>query len=232
MPRALPLHLRNRLAQLILDAFDDHQARRRISALAAFCGAAGRELTDEERAGLETLGWFEAPVDRQPRLRGAHRPYQALLCRRAAAAATLFDRCPAPPAPGTLSGTLARAALLADAELYFEVHELLEPAWIQADGTRRVGLQGLIQVAVAFHHLQQLNQRGAESLLAEGLSRLDAAGQALGVDTVTWRAALGEALAALSAGGPIPPLVPWPRPDRLSDLEEAPGRPDRSQQSP
>ena len=52
---------------------------------------------------------------------------------------------------------LGQAALLFDGRLYFEVHELLEPYWLRAAGRERETLQGLIQVAVGFHHLSNGN---------------------------------------------------------------------------
>ena len=42
---------------------------------------------------------------------------------------------------------LQQAAILWDLELYFEMHELLEPEWKEAEGDRRRALQGLIRAA-------------------------------------------------------------------------------------
>ena len=64
------------------------------------------------------------------------------------------------------------AAALWNERLFFEVHEVLEAAWKTAAGAERQGLQGVIQIAVAYHHLAHGNPRGARSLLAEGRSRL------------------------------------------------------------
>src|SRR5206468_134864 len=54
----------------------------------------------------------------------------------------------------------------------FEVHEVLEAVWKTAAGATRQALQGVIQIAVAYHHLMHGNRRGARSLLVEGRSRL------------------------------------------------------------
>jgi len=51
---------------------------------------------------------------------------------------------------------------------------VLEAAWKTASGDLRQALQGLIQIAVAFHHHAHGNLRGARSLLAEGRGRLAA----------------------------------------------------------
>jgi len=75
---------------------------------------------------------------------------------------------------------------LVDAHLYFEVHELLEPPWRDAEGGEREALQGLIQVAVGYQHLANGNLAGARALLDEGCRRLF--GQALdGLDLETFR---------------------------------------------
>ena len=67
---------------------------------------------------------------------------------------------------------LVSAALLFHAHLYFEVHELLEPYWLRAEGGDREALQGLIQVAVGFAHLANGNVGGARALLHDGCARV------------------------------------------------------------
>ncbi|MGH7399760.1 MAG: DUF309 domain-containing protein, partial [Candidatus Rokuibacteriota bacterium] len=69
------------------------------------------------------------------------------------------------------------------AGLYFEVHEVLEPYWIRAEGADREALQGLIQVAVGFQHLANGNLEGARALLRDGATRL--AGHRLGGRTLS-----------------------------------------------
>src|SRR5207249_698488 len=65
----------------------------------------------------------------------------------------------------------ARAAVLFDAGLAFEVHELLEPYWVRAHGDEREALQGLIQIAVGYQHLANGNLAGARALLDDGTTR-------------------------------------------------------------
>jgi hypothetical protein len=117
-----------------------------------------------------------------------------------------------PSDDATLTGLLGRAALLADAGLYFEVHELLEPRWLRAEGGERVALQGLIQVAVALHHAESGNGRGAISLLEDGLAKLEASAPALTLDTAAWTATLARLLAAWREGATPPPTPRWPAP--------------------
>jgi hypothetical protein len=208
----LPLGLRNRLAELILSAFDDPDARQTLGSLDAFCRSPDGAVGPAATARLAALGWFDAAGDGRVRLRGAHGPHRAALCRRVTAAATALASGPTGRGADPTAVSLARAAGLADAGLCFEVHELLEPLWMAADGGRRVALQGLIQVAVALHHAQHDNRDGAISLLAEALPKLGATRGLLPLDTAAWEMVLAALLVALRAGAPIPPLPPWPRP--------------------
>jgi len=208
---ALSLPLRNRLAELILDAFDDAEARRSLEALARFCAGRGEGLRGDDAARLRALGWFRAEDHGQIRLRGAHAAEAPDLCRRVRAASAAFGG--GPPGDGlTLAGLLERAARLADHGLYFELHELLEPVWLRAEGKERTALQGLIQVAVAYHHAQNDNPTGAESLLGEGLAKLRVAAPALPFSIETWVAALDGELTGLRAGGRLESPCRWPRP--------------------
>jgi hypothetical protein len=67
---------------------------------------------------------------------------------------------------------LQKGVLLFNHRLFFEVHEILEEQWKQEEGDVRLFLQGLIQIAVAFHHLGNRNFRGAIGLLHDGLVKL------------------------------------------------------------
>ena len=57
-------------------------------------------------------------------------------------------------------------------ERFFEAHEAWEEVWLASAGTEKRFLQGIIQIAAAFHHYQRGNRRGACSLLEAGLRRL------------------------------------------------------------
>lgn len=57
---------------------------------------------------------------------------------------------------------------------YFECHEVLEELWKQQTGEDRQFTQGLIQIAVAIHHLKRNNEKGALKLFDRGLARLKA----------------------------------------------------------
>ena len=67
---------------------------------------------------------------------------------------------------------LRKGALLFNHHLFFEVHEVLEAQWLQETGQEKLFLQGLIQIAVAFYHLENANLRGAQMLLQDGMAKL------------------------------------------------------------
>ncbi len=64
------------------------------------------------------------------------------------------------------------ARKLFDAGLYFEVHELLEEIWMGEFGKDRDFLQALIQIGVAYYHLDNYNRRGYFLLLENALQLL------------------------------------------------------------
>jgi predicted metal-dependent hydrolase len=116
--------------------------------------------------------------------------------------------------PGaTLDQAFAHGARLFDAGAFFEAHEAWEDHWRVATdaGTRRF-LQGLIQVAAAFHKLVVVKSPASASrLLARGLAKLDVCPNAIAA------CGLGAFLEALHAcaqalatgsfdGSPIPKI--------------------------
>ncbi len=169
-PVTLPLPLRNRLAELILESLSDPEARRGLEAVAAVCAdprvcarladlpeRAPRDFFEERNGGL--------------RLKSGWRQHAAEFGERSGRAWQVIDGRPMDPPEPPLGRALDAAALLFDAGLYYEVHELLEPYWIRAAGADREALQGLIQIAVGFQHLANGNVAGARALLADGSTR-------------------------------------------------------------
>jgi hypothetical protein len=209
---ALPLGVRNRLAELILEALDGGEARATIEALATFCRDPGGRLRPDESVRLAGLPWFERSREGGVRLRGAEQGCLPALTRRVERAVALLRASADDAEPGGLVGLLWRAARLARHDLYFEVHELLEPAWLRSEGPERVALQGLIQVAVAFHHAENGNRAGTLALLADGVEKLGTAGESLPVECGLWVTGLRDALRTMRAGEPLPPVPPWPGP--------------------
>lgn len=58
--------------------------------------------------------------------------------------------------------------------LFFECHDTLEDLWSGVRGPARDFFQGLIQVAVAFHHVGNANAAGAVSMIDRALGRFRA----------------------------------------------------------
>ena len=56
---------------------------------------------------------------------------------------------------------------------FFRCHEVLEEAWTPEHGPRRLFLQSLIHLAVAFYHYQRGNPAGAVAQLRKGLRKLE-----------------------------------------------------------
>jgi uncharacterized protein len=71
------------------------------------------------------------------------------------------------------TGALARGLECYRAGEFFEAHEHWEGVWLACAEPDKTFLQALIQVAVAFHHMQRSNQEGTASLLRRALHRLD-----------------------------------------------------------
>ena len=72
----------------------------------------------------------------------------------------------------TVDEVIQKGAVLFNHWLFFEVHEVLEPKWMNEQGDVKSFLQGLIQIAVAFYHLGRGNLDGTRSLLHEGLIKI------------------------------------------------------------
>jgi hypothetical protein len=159
--------VRDRLAKLILDALHDADARDRLGRLAAGSGRGRAPRTELTEGAPDTPGsvaclFADLQWERHADQVGerARRAWEALGKRQ------LYPR----DAP--LSLVLDAAAILFDAGLYFEVHELLEPHWARAGPVAREALQGLIQVAVGLQHLANGNRAGARALLRAGRAKL------------------------------------------------------------
>jgi predicted metal-dependent hydrolase len=67
---------------------------------------------------------------------------------------------------------LERGLELIRAGAYFEAHEELEDEWRDAPAAERDFLQGLVHVAVAWHHAGRGNKPGCERQLEKAARRL------------------------------------------------------------
>ena len=59
-----------------------------------------------------------------------------------------------------------------NAREFFAAHETWEEIWLTAPEPDKTFLQGIIQVAAAFHHYCRGNMAGTQSLLAAGMRKL------------------------------------------------------------
>jgi predicted metal-dependent hydrolase len=97
-------------------------------------------------------------------------------------------------------------ALLNEAE-FFDAHEALEDVWRAAPPENKKFLQGLIQVAVAFHHYSTGNRVGMRSVLERAIKNLSQpAGRFGQIQLAALLQSLGRWREALDRDAPLPPL--------------------------
>jgi predicted metal-dependent hydrolase len=154
---------------------------------------------------------------------GSHREVQALAAARKAGAkavlararfvaelphllqkyARLPDRAGLERACGDELSASARRGLEAfNRGDFFEAHELLEAAWLEDDSPGRDLYQGMVQLAVAYHHIRRGNFNGAMKMflrLRQWLEPLPA--RCRGVEVARLREQADQAQAALQALG-------------------------------
>ena len=91
-----------------------------------------------------------------------------------------------------------------NAREYFEAHEVWEELWLIAREPEKTFLQGLIQVAAAFHHHARENATGARSLLAAGVAKLQGFPDAhRGIAVNDFRMEAKSLLAEIEAGSSV-----------------------------
>jgi DUF309 family protein family protein len=197
-----PLPLRNALAALAIAALEDDDAADALRWLERGAGtppaAAARLLVARHLidAGDDALLTVHAP----------HAAAVASYATRALAARAAHRADARTP-----GSAVVRAAALWNAGLFFEVHEVLEEVWKTATGDHRQALQGVIQIAVAYHHLAHGNPRGARSLMHEGRERLASVSPDVlaPLDTTALLAATAS-WTSVRSGDPVPSDTPPP----------------------
>ncbi|HET8653795.1 MAG TPA: DUF309 domain-containing protein [Gaiellaceae bacterium] len=84
---------------------------------------------------------------------------------------------------------------------YFLAHEELEEAWRAAEVAEKDFFQGLVHVAVAWHHAGRGNRPGCERQLAKAARRLEPfAPEHRGVDVAAALASVADAQRRVEAG--------------------------------
>jgi predicted metal-dependent hydrolase len=101
-----------------------------------------------------------------------------------------------------------RGIELFNAGEFFACHEVWEEIWLKAEGVEREFLHALIQSAVALHHFQRGNPKGASSVYQRARKKLGTLPPAvMRLDTQDFANHLDDFFrAALSAEQPLPSL--------------------------
>jgi predicted metal-dependent hydrolase len=89
---------------------------------------------------------------------------------------------------------------------FFECHEVWEEIWLKAEGPQRELIHALIQSAVALHHFQRGNLKGAVSVFRRARGKLEKLPrEILRLDTRNFAESLGRFFdAALDRQAPVP----------------------------
>jgi hypothetical protein len=88
-----------------------------------------------------------------------------------------------------------------NSEHFYEAHEHWEEVWLETPNPDKMFLQGLIQVAAAFHHHSRANILGTRNLLHAGLLKLEHFPAVHGgLEIESLRGAIRGWLAAIAAG--------------------------------
>jgi hypothetical protein len=115
----------------------------------------------------------------------------------------------------------ARGVELFNTRRFFDAHEVWEEIWLPATGHEKRFLQGLIQIAAAFHHHSRGNLPGTESLLRAGVAKLESAPQAFrGIHAARICTHARRWIAAFEKGSDVRKRVP-PRLERASRSRKA-----------
>jgi uncharacterized protein len=182
---------RNLLAEMMLEALDDHIVASAIHCLADYCGPMKKfppamavdcflqPAPEEDREVVLTrlranplLTWdLRGRSGRITLSTDFASEWQTIAARLMRFSAALKDWSPA-EGEATLIKALRKGIVLFNHHLFFEVHEVLETQWSQETGDAKQFLQGFIQIAVAFYHLENQNLRGAVSLLQDGIEKI------------------------------------------------------------
>lgn len=77
-----------------------------------------------------------------------------------------------PACEGPLPAGVAQGIQQFNRREFYACHDSIEQVWVETAGDERLVYQGLLQIAVAFYHMQQGNWRGALKMLERGRGKL------------------------------------------------------------
>lgn len=104
---------------------------------------------------------------------------------------------------GSLPLLVLRGLELFNAGEYFDAHEALETAWRDETRPVRELYRGILQIAVAYYHIQRGNYRGASKMFLRSRAWLRPfPGQCCGIDLDGFRRDIARAEEALNRLGP------------------------------
>ena len=105
------------------------------------------------------------------------------------------------------SDDLRRGIALFNGSEFFEAHEVLEDVWRAAPKDQKRYFQGLVQIAVAYHHFSTGNEVGMRSVMQRAMRNLeDCPAEFYGIKAVLLKKSVAHWLDAFDARQPLPPL--------------------------
>jgi len=99
---------------------------------------------------------------------------------------------------------LRRGIELFNAREYYDCHEVLEEAWMMETGPRKLFLQSIIHLAVAYYHLGRGNRIGGIRQLRRAVRKMQKYLPAYdGIDTGVLLRKAYETMQSVHKGGPV-----------------------------
>ncbi len=103
-----------------------------------------------------------------------------------------------------MTGQLAEGITLFNDRKFWHAHEAWERDWLVAEGDEKIFLQGLIQLAAAYHHVQRRTYSGGVRLFDAALEKLSRVSTGFfGVDRSEAVARAAEHRQRIARGGHI-----------------------------
>src|SRR6516162_10570651 len=100
--------------------------------------------------------------------------------------------------------SLRRGIELFNAREFFECHEVLEEEWLVETGRRRVFLQSIIHLAVAYYHLGRGNRIGGVRQLRRAVRKLESyLPEYEGINTGALLRQAFETIRSVQSGAPV-----------------------------
>ena len=187
----MKISTRNLLAELMIEALDDPVAAAALHCLASYCHSSkqtplvvtveqllkpasppDREAVLARLQANPLLAWDRREGSGQVTLSADFLAEWPVIASKLARFSSALQEWSPQENDTPRQHALKKGAVLFNHQLFFEVHEVLEAQWMKESGKEKLFLQGLIQIAVAFHHRERGNVRGALALLHDGVEKI------------------------------------------------------------